>query len=324
MRGFPVPSTLCACIAIVVMTSVSPDRVIAQIGGEAGAFSRLGFAARGIGMGNAMTAVTTGDLAGYYNPALLPWSRFRQGSATFGVLSLDRSLNFLSYSQPVPPNAGISVGIINAGVSNIDGRDANGDPTGPLRTSENEISLGFGARLKSGLSLGINVKLLYYHLYTDIASTTAGVDFGLAYTVRDVVTIGATVRDFGSRYKWNTSNLYGDLGGETENDFPQLYTLGLAWMLPDSIGTVAADLEFSSVKTMIGRLGVEVPLIPELTVRAGVDRIDLKESGNGVRPAFGFTARKDFNDWTPAVEYAFVLEPFAPNGMHIISISVRF
>jgi len=123
---------------------------------------------------------------------LLSWSEYRHVSASFGVLSLDRRLNFLSYSQPLRPNAGISAGIINAGVSDIDGRDSDGEPTGPLKTSENEIFLSFSNRFKSGFSLGITIKLLYHQLYTDVTSSTVGIDVGLLVPIGDVLTIGAT------------------------------------------------------------------------------------------------------------------------------------
>ena len=296
----------------------------AQLGGTAGAFSRMGFGARGIGMGNAMTAVTTGDIFGYYNPALISWTEYRSVSASFGILSLDRHLNFLGYSQQLRPNAGISAGIINAGVSNIDGRDADGEQTGPMKTSENEVFFSFSNKFKAGFSLGITIKLLYYHLYTDVSTTTVGLDAGFLMPVSNAVTIGATVRDMNSKYRWDTSPVYGQQGTTSTEEFPELYTIGASWKLPDSLGLVSADFEASNKKTLTARLGVEVPLIPELTVRAGVDRIDLKEKGNGIEPAFGFTARRVLGDWTPAVNYAFVLEPFSPTAMHIVSLSMNF
>ena len=296
----------------------------AQLGGTPGAFSRMGFGARGMGMGNALTAVTTGDLAGYYNPALLSWSEYRSVSASFGLLSLDRHLNFLGYSQPLRPTAGISAGIINAGVSNIDGRDFDGEQTGPLRTSENEVFFSFSNRFKAGFSLGITVKLRYYHLYTDVSSTTVGLDFGFLMPVGNGVTIGATARDLNSKYQWDTGQIYGTQGSSTSSSFPELYTIGASWKLPDSLALLAVDIEASNKKTLTARFGIEVPLVPELTVRAGMDRIDLKDKGNGVKPAFGFTLRKSLDDWTPAINYAFVVEPFSPTATHVISISVIF
>jgi hypothetical protein len=301
-----------------------PAGASAQIAGQPGAFSRLGFGARGIGMGNAMGAVLRGDVVGYYNPAILPWMESRHGTAAIGVLSLDRQLNFLGASFPLPPNAGLSVGLINAGVSGIDGRDSDGEPTGDLSTSENEAYLGFGIRFKPGFSLGVNLKLLYYHLYEDISSTTFGFDIGGAYPVTQDITVAATVRDLNSKYSWDTSDLYGQNGQSTTDRFPILYTGAVAYALPDSLGVIAGEIEASNASSLVVRAGAEVNIVPELTVRAGLDRIDLHDEGTGVKPTFGVTARKSLDGWTPAITYAFVVEPFAPNGMHIISLAILF
>jgi len=308
--------------AAMILLSCPP--LFAQLGGTPGVFSRMGFGARGIGMGNALTSVTSGDIVGYYNPALPSWSDNRSISASFGILSLDRHLNFLGYSQPVAPNAGISAGIINSGTSNIDGRDADGEQTGSLRTSENEVFLSFSNKFKAGFSLGIAFKLLYYHLYTDVSSTNVGLDVGLLVPVGNTVTIGATIRDINSKYRWDTSQIYGQEGTSSTAEYPELYTVGVAWKLPDSLGLVSGEVELSNKSTALARLGAEVPLIPEVSVRAGIDRIDLKEKGNGIQPAFGFTFRESFGTWTPAVNYAFVLEPFSPTAMHVVSLSTNF
>lgn len=314
--------TLSVLCTLCILSSAA---ALGQIGGRAGAFSRLGFGARGMGMGNALTAVTTGDVVSYYNPAVLPQAGYRNLSLSYGILAFDRTLNFLSFAQPVHPNAGISAGIINAGVSNIDGRDSDGEPTGPLRTSENNIFLGFATRFSSGFSIGINLKFLYHHLYTDVSSTTVGIDLGALLPIGESLTLGATVRDINSRYKWDTSQLYGDQNGKTTEDkFPQLYTLGASYRLLDSLGLVALEIERSNQSTLVARLGAEFSLVPEVSVRAGIDRIDLLDKGMGVKPSFGFTARKNFDSWTPAVNYAFVIEPFSSSAMHVISLSLAF
>jgi hypothetical protein len=297
---------------------------LGQIGGTPGAYSRMGFGARGAGMGNAMSAVTMGDIFSYYNPALLPWTSGRQVSASYGILSLDRTLNFVSFSTFLPRSAGIALNVINAGVSNIDGRDGDGNPTGPLKTSEDAISLGFGNRFPGGFALGLNIKLLYYHLYTDVTSMTVGIDAGALVPVGEHLTLSATVRDIGSKYKWDSSVLYGQQGKTSEDNFPMLYTVGVAYLLPDTLALITGEVELSNQNTVISRFGVEVPLVPNVAVRGGVDRIDLKQQGNGVRPSVGFSAGKELDGWTPSVNYAYVVEPFSPNGMHLVSVSVRF
>ena len=296
----------------------------AQIGGAPGAYSRMGFGARGLGMGNAMTAVVSGDVIGYYNPAVIPLAEYRNASGSFGLLSLDRTLNYISFTQTLPPDAGVSAGLINAGVSNIDGRDADGEQTGPLKTSEDQVFLGFGLKFRSGFSFGLNLKILYYHLYTDFTSVTAGLDFGVLYRVDNALTLGLTVKDVNSKYKWDSTPLYAEQGTTSQDNFPLLITGGIAYMLPDSIGLVSADIEFSNVQTRMHRVGAEDPIIREVTLRAGVDRIDLKEKGMGVSPAFGFTIARGFQGWTPSITYVYIMEPFAPTGMHLISLGVIF
>ena len=313
-----------AALLLVAIVIVGISTSFSQIGGTAGAYSRMGFGARGMGMGNAMTAVTGGDAVAYYNPASLPFAQYRNVSASFGILALDRRLNFLSYAQPLKGGAGISAGIINSGVSNIDGRDADGEPTGALKTSENQVFLGFGTQMKNGLAIGLSVKYLYHHLYTDVNSSTFGVDFGALLPVSNSLTLGFVARDLISKYSWNTNTIYAQNGTQIDDKFPKLYSVGAAFMLPDSFGLAAVDIELSNQSTLMIKVGIEVPLIPEITVRAGMDRIDLKKKGNGVRPAFGFTARKSFDDLTPAINYAYIVEPFTSSGMHMISLSVIF
>jgi hypothetical protein len=305
--------------AITVFPSTAP--VIAQIGGEPGAFSRLGFGARGMGMGNAMAAITEGDVVAYYNPALVASAGYRNPAASFGILSLDRNLNFLSYTQGLPPKAGLSVGLINAGVTEIDGRDGDGQPTGPMRTSENQVFLGFAIRATDDLQVGITLKLYYYQLYTDVSSTTVGVDFGALYRIGEGFTAALTLKDVNSRYKWDTSPIFGQSGQTSEDRFPVLTTAALSYMLPDSLALVATEFEISNRSTLFMRAGLEVPLMPEFTLRAGIDRVDIKESGNGIRPSVGFTARTTLGGWTPALHYAFVLEPFSPSPLHMITLS---
>ena len=309
-------------LIVLVMTLMSTISY-AQIGGAAGVFSRMGFGARGMGMGNAQIAVTTGDLVGYYNPASLPFAKRRTISASFGLLTLDRSLNFISYTQPLP-RAGISAGIINSGVTNIDGRDNDGEQTGSLLTGENQVFLAFSIQPSPKIAFGVNVKYFHNHLYSDVIATKISLDLGLLISVNPSLSFGATAKDLNSQYDWNTSNIYGNLGGQLTDKFPKLYTFGAAYRVQDSLMLIAVDVEASDRKTLIARAGVEVPLVPAITLRAGIDRIDLKEKGNGVKPTFGFTARKSIGDWVPAVNYAFVLEPFTSSGIHVISISAVF
>jgi hypothetical protein len=313
-----------ALLASLVASPFLPATAPAQLAGQPGAFSRMGFGARGMAMGNALSAIPTGELSSYYNPALAPLAGYRSGSASFGILSLDRSLNFLSYSMPLPPKAGLALGLINSGVSGIDGRDGDGVQTGALRTSENLIFLGFGIRPGQDFSLGVNIKMHHYHLYTSVTSVTVGFDFGAYFQATPELGTALTFRNINSRYKWDTGPLFGQQGQTSEDRFPQLVTLGVSYRIADSLAILGAEVEFSNKETILARAGVEVSLIPEVTVRAGVDRVDLQDKGNGIKPSVGFTLRKTLGNWTPAIHYAFIVEPFSPTDLHMITVSAAF
>lgn len=242
--------------------------VNAQLAGTPGAFVRLGFGSRGMGMGNALTAVIDGDVTSFYNPAVTPFLTDRVAAVSYGLLSLDRSLNTLSYSQSIKPTAGFSVGIINSGVSNIDGRDADGFQTGELFTSENQFSFSFANRMSKVISLGIALKIYYYRLYENISSTDLGVDAGGIARLSDNLTLGIAVQDIGSKYKWDTSNLYGDQGNSTIEPFPLLRKIGLSYAFDDNAGLISVDFENSNKNTNIIRMGGELPLSEFFTVHA--------------------------------------------------------
>ena len=161
-----------------------------SVGGFAGAPLRMGFGAKGIGMANATVAWNNGDVVGYNNPALVPFQETATGAVSVGVLSLDRSLNFLSYTQRLKPSAGLSFGIINAGVGDIQGRDRDGDVTEKYSTSENAFAFSFGLKMSDDLSIGVTTKILYYSLFSEVSSTTDQFPirkrFGVTYTPEEI------------------------------------------------------------------------------------------------------------------------------------------
>jgi len=306
---------------------------------RAGAFSRMGFGARGMGMGNAMSAVITGELVSYYNPAVTVFQENNSVLTGYSFLSIDRNLNFLSYTRrfdfyskkdsldenPKPRNsAGVSLGIINAGVNNIDGRDNNGLPTGELSTSENQFYLAVANRFSDKLSVGITAKFYYYKLVEEINTTSFGVDIGAVYKVNDQFTVALAVIDINSKYKWDTSPVYKKDGVITEDKFPNLRKLGVSY-LNKEIGLLASlEYENSSAETNILRAGVEYNIYEGLHLRGGIDQFNLSNTDWPIRPALGFSFYKSFGNFKVGVDYAFVVEQYSSNDRHIIGLTFNF
>jgi hypothetical protein len=217
--------------------------------------------------------------------------------------------------------AGLSVGLINAGVRNIDGRDGDGQHTENYSVNENQFYLSFANRVDERLSVGVTVKLLYSKLFENVKSSTVGFDIGVCAQLTDQLSLGAAVIDLNSKYKWDTKQIYFENGRTTEDKFPSLRRVGLAYKLPEAGALVSGEFENSSQGSNLFRLGAEYTFMTRFTLRGGVDRVELGENATGAKPSFGFTVTQPLRGWTPSIHYTYVVESFAPNGMHIISIS---
>lgn len=310
-----------------------------EMAASPGAFSRIGFGARGIGMGNALSSITEGELVAYYNPAITPFQENNSFQAGYSFLTLDRALNFFNYTrrfdfysskdtiaetQKPRTTAGLSVGVINAGVRNIDGRDNNGLPTGELSTSENQFFIGIAARFSEKISVGLSTKFYYYKLYEEINSTSIGLDIGALYRLNENFNISFVLVDLMSKYKWDTSPVYQQEGIISEDKFPNLRKLGVSYRNKE-LGLIGAiEFENSSVKTNIIRAGVEYNVYDKFFIRGGVDQFNLSNTDWLAKPSLGFSFFQPFGNLVAGIDYAFQIEQYSSADRHILSVNFNF
>lgn len=308
-------------LKIVICLAAVCTLASAQFAGTPGSFARLGFGARGMGMGNAMTAVVHGENSGYYNPAGVKYLDAGYGSLSYGVLSLDRKLNSLFYAQPIDTNAGVAVRILNSGVSEIDGRDIDGFHTEMYSTSENQFSLSFALKVRK-ITFGLSTKIYYYSLFEKLSATGLGFDFGALYSLSENIVIGGVIKDINAKYRWDTSPLYDQQGNTTTDKFPIRRALGISFISDDKAGLITAEFENSNRSTNVIRIGAEYAATEYLILRSGLDGWDLDDAKQA-HPSFGFTVRTDLMNWNPSFTYAYVVEPYNVFAMHIIALSIK-
>ena len=330
------------CLFILFTTVAFCQLQFSSISSAPGAFSRMGFGARGIGMGNAMSAVIEGNLVSYYNPAISVFQDKSVFQTSYSVLSLDRHLNFINVTtrfdlhpygedsyedksiNPVS-SAGISFGLINAGVSNISERDGSGIETGTLSTSENQIFLSFAKTFSSKLAVGIATKFYIYNLVYGLKASGLGFDIGVLYKLNDNFNIAGVLSDINSKYKWDSTTLLGQDGKTTEDSFPLLKKIGISYRNNEYKILASAELENSNFGTNILRFGVEYNIYDQVYIRGGIDNFNLSNSDFPKRPALGFSYFKSLGgNWIIGVDYAFVIEQYSPDNSHIIGVNVRF
>ncbi len=320
----------------------------AQLGSYSGAFSRMGFSARGISMSNAVVSDIYSDINGIYNPALASFQEDGLVNLGYTFLSLDRKLNFIGFTKKIKlpkqqtGGAGITIAWINAGVSNIDGRDNDTKSIGILSTFENEFYLGTGFLLSEKLSLGVGFKLYYAKLYEGITSSSFAIDFGGVYKVNEKLALGLSVKDLGARYEWQTSKLFGSLGNTTKDKFPKLVDVGATYLLPKNFGLVSLGLQQyfnpannpdtngvipNNKNNTVLKFGIEFKVINQVKLRAGLDRIDFSSddfTGN-LKPSFGLGLSKSFSrKINLGLDYSFQLEPYTHDPVQNIGIVFKF
>ena len=83
-----------------------------------------------------------------------------------------------------------------------------------------------------------------------------------------------------SKYKWDTSDLYGpQRGNSTEDLFARIFRAGIGYSLPQNYGIVNAEVEMIGGDSYLGRIGIEVPVVEQITLRGGVERLDFSDLG---------------------------------------------
>ena len=309
-----------------------------DINSAPGAFSRMGFGPRGMAMGNSISAVTEGNLVAYYNPASSVFQNGNEFSTSYTFLSLDRSLNFLNFtrrfdfysSKDTSENrkpastAGLSVGIINSGVRNIDGRDDDGYSTGNLSTSENQFFLAVAIKFSGKFAIGLSTKYYYYKLYQDVTANSLGFDLGAIYILNDRWSFSLVVSDLNSEYKWDSTPVYDEDGTTTENKFPTTEKIGVCYKIPEFNLLTTAEFVNDNFGTKMIRFGIEYAIFEQFLLRGGIDNWFVNDPDQPIYPSLGFAYSKDIGFMKIGVEYAFVIEQYSPSDRHVIGINLIF
>jgi len=305
-----------------VISSVVSAQNNYTLGGLAGSAMRMGFGARGMTMGNSVGAMMNDDGLSYYNPAVVPFQSMRTAYVSTGFLPLDRNLNFLSYTQSLKPAGGFSLAVINAGVSKLDGRNSDGLQTETYSTSENEFMFSFGTKIRPDFAIGVSAKILYYSLFEGVKSTTVGFDLGILYSLNEELAFGLVVGDINSKYKWDTSILYGREGTTTIEHFPLRRRAAVCYAPTFFRSRFSGEIEWIG-STWLARGGVEMPLHDNLTIRGGIDQIAFDGSISS-KPSLGFSLQAPVASWKPVLTYGYIIEPYSPGGIHMLSLTVGF
>ncbi len=344
------PKQLRSIVLLGIWVLLPAGDLLAQAGGFTGSFSRIGFAPRGMAMGNSLTAVHHEGAYTYYNPALAAASSDHiQLDFSTSAMRFDRQLHMVSGHFQLPPSAGISVAIINGRMGDIDGRTQSGYATETFSVNEYQLLTNFGIRFSETMWGGIGIKFNRSDYHSDVSSSTGiGVDAGL-YKQFDRASIGFAVQDLFAETNYDTSDLFGtNTGGSNSHTFPTRFKLGISYEAMEDL-LLSTDYEVQvqtseiletntelvngrpvttenrrevTTNTQITRFGGRYHLHPRFTLRAGLQAFDLNHDIN-IQPTAGFSLHLPFDPFSPSIDYAFLREPSKISTMHVFSIRLE-
>ncbi len=294
--------------------------IAGENGGYAGSFLRMGVGARSNALGNAGVADRPNGYSFYYNPSAAAFVDGKIISLSYSFMSLDRRFNVISYSMQVPPEAGLSIALVNTGVGDITAYNSLGEEAGTIEQWANSIYFNFAKRFGHNLSLGLSLKYLredINHKEYDYNASGWGFDFGATYLLTDQITIAGAVHDIRSKLKANTSDIF-EFGGTTIDEFPVLYNLGFKYITPYSWLRVLYDFEGSDKEAYRNHFGLEIVYIKGEMNTVG-DNLSLclglneGEITAGVGMVFNFLGNNS------RLDYAFIPSYIDEGSSHIFS-----
>jgi hypothetical protein len=298
-------------------------------GGYAGAFLRMGIAARSEAMGRAYVAMVEGNESAFFNPASVAMMERRELNASFRPLTLDRSFTYLALGMPLRPkadssgrvmNGGLSVNWVHAGVDNIDARDSDGEKYASLSSAENAFGLSFALQPhpRAGIGIGLRVVMNRFAGVTqsngNLSSSSFGFDLGALLELIEGVRVGVAAKNLNLKYSWNTQDVY-ERGTTNFDKFPKAVSAGIAISRIAPWLTLAADYEKRQFRDGVLHLGVLASYRELVQIRLGMNE---SRPTFGAGYSFGLFGRKS------ELHYAFVTHPESVDSDHVFGWAFVF
>lgn len=205
---------------------------------------RMGVGARALAMGGAHVAVANDATAGYWNPAALSQiEKVSIASMIAANMSEDRKYNYLAVAGKFDFGA-IGFSWLNSGTSDLMGYDESGQQTNSFDWNDHVFLFSYGNQMEN-FQVGFNFKVVYSKAdaQDDYSSTGVGFDAGVKYAINDMVHLGVTAQDLGTK-----------VGGD---EIPATFRVGGA-VMPVEGFTIPVDIEKNQNKSeLVLRTGAE-------------------------------------------------------------------
>ena len=298
--GFAFRYSLIIALIVMLATFSFADKK-ATLGSFDGFVERMGAGTRELGRGNTGSADTASMPAAYWNPAILGFRQDFGYSLSAEKRDLDRMGGSLGLESPVGKRMGVGFAMLYRGDLAFDVINEDDETMGTATPYFTMMYLGFAYRVTRRDAFGLSLSMSYDNM--DIAEYYDGVE--LVDDYRSPVTLNLSwLRQWNEQWstsvvirnlsfsknlsaKWSKNTSTDNSVASTDGVRPKVLQIGLgyrskvmgkpvyAWM--EAIDYQVADtlIAFDSeLHVWTGRVGFECEVIPDGTLRLGMDDLD--------------------------------------------------
>ena len=275
-------------------------------------FLKLGIGARGIGMGEAFTAVSDDATALYWNPAGLARVKGHEFTFNQAIMFADISYSYVGYVHKLGEEMGIGVSLMFLNAGSID-ETTEEFPTG-TGESLDVGNTGFGISFSRGFYkrafIGGSFKYVNEKL-GDVSGTGFALDMGILFLISDYINVGLVLQNTGPGVKYT----------DTTEDLPRNLKMGICYRLANwkdhrLIG--AADLIKTIDEDIRYNIGFEYLIKDFVALRTGY-KGNLDEEGI----CAGFGIKHGLGNINLKVDYSYSDMQYL-DDIHRISIGLGF
>ena len=223
--------------------------------GYAGAAFRYGNNARAVAMANTVISNSNEGFNALSNPALLSQINGREYGISYFSMSQDRSVQVLSFSNSLPPFAGVSLSYVRVGTDNILLKDEDNNNLGSYNHYESYGSISFGTTFEKS-SYGISLKAFFNKMPDGYTAKGIGIDFGYLFLINNYSNMGLICKNINSKYSWDSEE-----NSIFEEEIPLIYSIGYSHFKEMYLLSIQHNsIQYENNKTSNITLGLEIDL----------------------------------------------------------------
>ncbi len=187
---------------------------------------------RAAALSGAFTGIADDETAVHYNPAGLVNIKATSFGLSYTSWFEQVRLSNLLFTYKFDYNLGWALSIGYMGMPDIQGKDAQGNPTSKLQVSSTFVHLGIGYRVARAFYLGLGVKYFKDQI-ADFAADGLALDFGgFLETGLKGVSVGFSAQNLSTQYQYD----------QVKENLPLILRAGVAYR-PANFNAIIVDLD---------------------------------------------------------------------------------